>query len=224
MIIAIDGPAGAGKTTISKCVAKKLGFMNLDTGAMYRCVALKALNQKADLNDSDALSKIASSCIIGFSIDENGKQCVLLNSRDVTSSIRTPEVDKAVTPVSADKEVRKLLVKQQQELGAEGNFVVEGRDICTVVFPEAELKIFLTVSPEERAHRRVRQNIDNNAYSNSYQDVLDDINRRDVSDSTREESPLKQADDAVLLDSTGLYIEEVIEKICLLAKDKMKTI
>ena len=224
MIIAIDGPSGAGKSTVAKAVAKKLGFSCLDTGAMYRAVAVAAIRQGTDLADEEALTKLAETCVISFGHvagDPIPKQ-VFLDGEEVTRDIRTAEIDKAVTPVSATPGVRRALVAQQQRIGREGNYVVEGRDIGTVVFPEAPVKVFLTASAEERAHRRVRQNVDRGIGCTSYKDVLDDLNRRDVADSNRATSPLKPADDAVMLDSTGMYIEEVIDEICRMAHGTME--
>jgi cytidylate kinase len=163
--------------------------------------------------------------VIDFVLDGEGETSVagaprrvILDGVDVTSDIRTPQIDKAVSPVSATPSVREALVVQQQRIGAGGDYVVEGRDIGTVVFPNAEVKVFLTASNEERAHRRVRQNVDRGVGSIDYDEVLADIIRRDAVDSSREASPLKPADDAVILDSTGTYIEDVIDEICAMAK------
>lgn len=216
MIIAIDGPSGAGKSTVAKAVAKKLDFDCLDTGAMYRAVAWKALETGAALDDADALKSIATACPIAFGRN-GGAQTVAIDGEDVTAAIRTAEIDRAVSPVSACVKVREALVAQQRRIGRTGNYVVEGRDIGTVVFPDAEVKVFLTASPEERAHRRVRQNVDRGIGSIDYETVLADIIRRDDIDSNRAESPLRAADDAVAMDSTGTYIEDVIDQICSLA-------
>jgi cytidylate kinase len=224
LIIAIDGPAGAGKSTVAKAVAKKLGFSCLDTGAMYRATALAALQRGVPLDDAESLGDLARTVVIDFVLDGEGEAAsatprrVVLDGIDVTTDIRTPEIDKAVSPVSATPSVREALVVQQQRIGAGGNYVVEGRDIGTVVFPNAEVKVFLTASNEERAHRRVRQNVDRGVGSIDYEEVLADIIRRDAVDSNRATSPLKPADDAVILDSTGTYIEDVIDKICTMAK------
>lgn len=223
MIIAIDGPSGAGKSSVAKCIARKLGFSCLDTGAMYRTIALTALNRGIDLNDEDALEKLCGEVEISFgkANADGGPSLVFANGEDVTSEIRTAEIDKAVSPVSAAQKVRAALVDQQRRIGECGNYVVEGRDIASVVFPNAELKIFLTASPEERAHRRVRQNVDRGCGSIDYQEVLEDIKRRDHVDSTREESPLVIAEGAIVIDSSGEHIEDVIDQICNLAKEKM---
>lgn len=162
MIVAIDGPSGAGKSTVAKAVARKLGFSCLDTGAMYRAIAWKALEEGIDLADAAALGELARTCEIAFEHEGNDPipRRVFIDGTDVTSVIRTAEIDKAVSPVSATPSVREALVAQQQRIGASGNYVVEGRDIGTTVFPDAACKVFLTASAEERAHRRVRQNVD----------------------------------------------------------------
>ena len=220
MIIAIDGPSGAGKSTVAKAVASKLGFSCLDTGAMYRSCALAAVRGGVPLDDDIALGELANSITIDFVHDGESPtpQIVLLDGEDVSDAIRTAEIDKAVSPVSAAPSVREAMVAQQQRIGANGDYVVEGRDIGTTVFPDAEVKVFLTASDEERAHRRVRQNADRGVGSIDYEEVLADIIRRDEYDSSRATSPLKPADDAVTMDSTSMYIEDVIEAICDLAK------
>ncbi len=222
MIIAIDGPSGAGKSTVAKAVAKKLGFSCLDTGAMYRAIAWRAVSDGVALDDDAALGKIARECDIEFGHDAGDPvpRRVFIGGVEVTEAIRTSEIDRAVSPVSAAPSVREALVDQQRRIGRAGDYVVEGRDIGTVVFPEAEVKVFLTASDEERAHRRVRQNVDRGIGSIDYEEVLADIRRRDDYDSSRATSPLKAADDAVHLDSTGHYIEDVINDICAMAREK----
>lgn len=221
MIIAIDGPSGAGKSTVAKAVAKSLGFSCLDTGAMYRAVAVEAIDNGISLDDEVALGELAATSDIEFGIEEGNPipKFVYINGKDVTDLIRTADIDKAVSPVSATKSVRVALLKQQQKIGRSGNFVVEGRDIGTVVFPDAEVKVFLTASPEERAHRRVRQNVDRGVGSIDFDYVLQDIIRRDEVDTNRETAPLRAADDAIMIDSTSHYIEDVISEICNLAKN-----
>lgn len=223
MIIAIDGPSGAGKSTVAKAVAKKLDFSCLDTGAMYRAVAWQALQDGVSLDDEGALGAIAREQDIEFGHEQGDPipKRVFIGGVEVTQAIRTAEIDKAVSPVSAARPVRKALVAQQQRIGHAGNYVVEGRDIGTVVFPEAEVKVFLTASDEERAHRRVRQNVDRGIGSIDYDEVLADLQRRDAHDSSRATSPLEPAEDAVHLDSTDSYIEDVIESICEMACSKM---
>lgn len=220
MIVAIDGPSGAGKSTVAKAVARKLGFSCLDTGAMYRAIAWKALEEGIDLADAAALGELARTCEIAFEHEGNDPipRRVFIDGTDVTSVIRTAEIDKAVSPVSATPSVREALVAQQQRIGASGNYVVEGRDIGTTVFPDAACKVLLTASAEERAHRRVRQNVDRDLGSIDYEEVLADIIRRDEVDSSRSVSPLKPAEDALHIDSTNCYIEEIIDQICALAQ------
>lgn len=219
MIIAIDGPSGAGKSTVAKAVAKRLGFSCLDTGAMYRAIAWRALEDGVALDDEDGLGRIARTCEISFGHVEGDPlpKRVFIDGVEVTDVIRTARIDKAVSPTSAAPSVRTALVDQQRRIGAGGDFVVEGRDIGTVVFPDAAVKVFLTASDEERAHRRVRQNVDRGIGSIDYEEVLADLRRRDEADSSRATSPLVAAEDAVRIDSTSHYIEEVIDEICALA-------
>lgn len=220
MIVAIDGPSGAGKSTVAKAVARKLGFSCLDTGAMYRAIAWKALADGIDLQDEEALGALARECEISFEHEGSDPipRRVFIDGKDITSAIRTAEIDKAVSPVSAAPAVRAALVAQQQRIGSQGDYVVEGRDIGTTVFPDAACKVFLTASAEERAHRRVRQNVDRDLGSIDYEEVLTDIIRRDNVDSSRTVSPLKPAEDAVHIDSTNCYIEEIIDQICSIAR------
>ena len=216
MIVAIDGPSGAGKSTIAKIVAKTVGFSCLDTGAMFRSIAVLALKKGISLDDDAALGGLATENEITFTFDDNEErtQHVFIAGKEVTSAIRTAEVDKAVSPVSAAPSVRAALLEQQRRIGNAGNYVVEGRDIGTTVFPQAEVKIFLTASAEERARRRVSQNEARGIGSVDYEEVLADIIRRDQADSTRAVSPLRQAEDAYLLDSSDLTIDQVVEAIC----------
>ena len=220
MIIAIDGPSGAGKSTVAKAVAIKLGFSCLDTGAMYRSVAWQAVQNGVDLTDDAALGQIARDYDIEFGHVEGEPlpKRVFIGGTEVTQAIRTAEIDKAVSPVSAAPSVRTALVDQQRRIGNAGNYVVEGRDIGTTVFPDAEIKVFLTASFEERARRRVLQHAERGVGSTDYEEVLADLRRRDEADSTRATSPLRPADDAVMLDSTAFAFEEVVDKICALAQ------
>ena len=221
MIVAIDGPAGAGKSTVAKAVAKELGFSCLDTGAMYRAIAWQALQNGVALDDEPALGEIARTYDIAFGHVEGDPvpRRVFIGDTEVTDAIRTAEIDRAVSPVSAAPAVREALLDQQRRIGNAGDYVVEGRDIGTVVFPDAAVKVFLTASDEERAHRRVRQNADRGIGSIDYDEVLADLRRRDAADSSRATAPLRAADDAVRIDSTSHYIEEVIEQICSLARE-----
>ena len=222
MIIAIDGPSGAGKSTVAKAVARELGFSCLDTGAMYRAVAWRALQDGVPFDDDEALGRLVrEGDVVGAREEgEPVPRRVSIGGIDVTDAIRTAEIDRAVSPVSAAPSVREALVGQQRRIGRAGDYVVEGRDIGTVVFPEAEVKVFLTASDEERAHRRVRQNADRSIGSIDFDEVLADLRRRDEHDSSRAASPLKPAEDAVRLDSTGRYIEDVIDDIVELARER----
>lgn len=220
MIIAIDGPSGAGKSTVAKAVAKNLGFSCLDTGAMYRCVALAALEEGSDLSDEQCCGTIAREKAISFGHVEGDPvpKRVFVDGVEVTDAIRTAQVDRSVSIVSAHPLVREALVEQQRRLGREGDFVIEGRDIGTVVFPNAEVKVFLTASNEERARRRVLQNEARGVGSVDFDEVLADIVRRDELDSSRTTAPLTPAEDAVQMDSTGRTIEDVIDDICARAR------
>ena len=222
MIIAIDGPSGAGKSTVSKAVARKLGFSCLDTGAMYRSIAWFALREGVELSDAESLGAIARAKEISFGLTPGDPlpSKVYIDGIDVTRDIRTARIDKAVSAVAAHPSVREALVMQQQRIGASGNYVVEGRDIGTAVFPHAEVKVFLTASDEQRALRRLRQNKRRGIGSTDYDEVLSDIKARDRFDSSRAASPLKPAEDAVLLDSSTLSIDEVVGSICDLAQEK----
>lgn len=220
MIIAIDGPAGSGKSTVAKRVAERLGFHYLDTGAMYRAVAFRALSSGVSPNNEPEVARIAERDEITFG-HRPGKSLpsqVFIAGDDVTSAIRSPSVDDAVSSVARMPLVRQAMVAQQRHIGASGDIVVEGRDIGTVVFPDAEVKVFLTASPEERARRRVAQQ----AASGMVVDpsgVKDSITRRDELDSTRDHSPLAAAFDAVMLDTTGMTVDGVVQAIVHLAKE-----
>ena len=194
-LIAIDGPAGAGKSTVSRAVAERLGLDRLDTGAMYRSVAWEALHRGIDPADQTAVAEIAASAEIEVA------PAVTINGSDVTQAIRTPEVSRAVSIVAANPDVRRELVIRQRRWAAErAGGVVEGRDIGSVVFPQATVKIYLTASPEERARRR-------------HDESADGVATRDLLDSTRQASPLTQAPDAHVLDTTGRSVEDVVEEV-----------
>lgn len=216
MIIAIDGPSGAGKSTVAKAVASKMGFNCLDTGAMYRSVAWYALEHGISLDDASSLGAVATSRPISFGHNEGDPvpKRVFIDGDEVTDAIRTADVDKSVSTVSAHPCVREALLEQQRRIASQGNYVIEGRDIGTVVFPNAEVKVFLTASNEERARRRVLQNEQRGIGSVDFDEVLADIIRRDELDSSRQNAPLVAAEDAWLLDSTGRDIADVIEEIC----------
>ena len=221
MIIAIDGPAGSGKSSVAKSVAARLGFKYLDTGAMYRAVAFRALQTGIDPSDGDAVAGIVASAPIEFTHVEGDPfpVGVSIAGIDVTREIRTPAVDDAVSAVARLGAVREAMVAQQRTHAAAENIVVEGRDIGTVVFPDAELKIFLTASAEERARRRSAQQAENGIASDTA-GVHEAILRRDTADSTRDISPLTPADDAVVLDTTDLTFDQVVDAVCGIALER----
>ena len=209
MVIAIDGPAGAGKSTVARAVAAEIGFTYLDSGAMYRCVALAALESGNGLDDGEELGELAEGLEIGF----DGPR-VLLGAREVTAEIRGPEVTAAASRVSVHPRVREALVARQRQLIAAGDYVAEGRDIGTVVSPEAPLKVFLTASDEERAGRRAAQTGEELAT------VLEAQRRRDARDTEREHGALRPAEDAVEFDTTGLALDEVVARVVGLARER----
>jgi len=204
--LAIDGPAGSGKSTISSLIAKKMGWTHIDTGAMYRAVTLQAIELGIDLNDGNAYSFLETS-YIHYDFDK-----IYINHRDVTEDIRSDAVTKNVSLVSSFPYVRRKLVDLQKKAAENGNIVMDGRDIGTVVLPNADLKIFLTANVEERAKRRLKENL-KKGKDLEIEKVIRDIATRDEKDSTRKESPLRMADDAIILDTTHLTIEEVVNKI-----------
>ena len=211
MKVAIDGPAGSGKSTVAHALAERLGLTLLDTGAMYRSVTLACQERGVDLADDEAIAQVAREVRIEFENAEDGSQRVLLDGRDVSVEIRTPEVDADVSRVSAVPAVREAMVAEQRRLGAEGDVVAEGRDIGTVVFPDAEVKVFLTADPEARAHRRALQR--DVADADAEQEILKDLLRRDELDSSRETAPLVAAEDAYRMDSSSMTVEEEVQVI-----------
>ncbi|ADQ07118.1 cytidylate kinase [Caldicellulosiruptor hydrothermalis 108] len=209
--IAIDGPAGAGKSTISKLLASQLGYIHIDTGAMYRAVGLKVLKNNISPHDSRKIVEILNSTDIQIKLVD-GRQLVFLDGEDVTEKIRQPEVSMYASDVSKIREVRERLVKMQQELAKQKGVIMDGRDIGTHVLPNAELKIFLTATAEERAKRRFLE-LKQKGYEVDYYQLLDEIKKRDQNDMTREFAPLRVAEDAIVIDSTSLSIEEVLQKV-----------
>lgn len=207
MIVAIDGPAGAGKSTISRELARRLGFRFLDTGAMYRAVALAAMRRRLDWSDAAALGRLAEETTIAFSGER-----VLLDGEDVSEEIRTPGVTAAIHHVADNPQVRRRLVEQQRRIGAAGNMVTEGRDQGTVAFPHAECKIFLTASPEERAFRRWEE-LRRRGREATLEEVLADQNERDCRDQSRPVGRLLKADDAIEVCTDGMTSEEVVRRL-----------
>jgi len=220
-VIALDGPAGAGKSTVARRVAQALGLLFLDTGAMYRALTWKALEQGLDLTDEDALTRLAEQSQIELVADPAGDR-TRIDGQDVTTEIRTPRVTSRVSEVAKVPGVRQVLVRLQQELGRDGGVVAEGRDIGTVVFPKADVKVFLVASPAERARRRAKD-LEAAGHPVDLQALEADIARRDEIDSTRAVAPLKPAEDAVLIDSDRLTIDEVVAAILALVPQATKS-
>ncbi|HPD33689.1 MAG TPA: (d)CMP kinase [Candidatus Kapabacteria bacterium] len=215
IIIAIDGPAGSGKSTSARLVAKALNYIYIDTGAMYRAVTLFWLRSGKELSET-AMDELLPKIEISLKQGELG-QIVLLNGEDVTNQIRTPEVNQYVSPISAMQNVRNKLVAEQRRIGKDGGVVMDGRDIGTVVFPDAELKIFLIASISERARRRLLE-LESQGISTNFEEIHSAIEMRDRYDSTRQLSPLKKAPDAIELDTTNLTIPEQCEIVLEYAK------
>lgn len=221
-IVAIDGPAGTGKGTIAKLIAKDFEFLNVDTGAMFRCVTLAMLKKGIQLEEVEKIEELLQNIQIDLK-EENDEQVVFLNGENVTKEIRTKEVNEYISGVSKLKIVRDKLLSLQRELAKGQNVVMEGRDIGTTVFPNANVKIYLDATPEERARRRVKQNEEKGVIT-SYEEVLESVKRRDKEDSERELSPLKKADDAVLVDSTKMTIDKVEAQVKKIIEKKMKQV
>lgn len=217
--IAIDGPAGAGKSTIAKIVAEKLGFTYIDTGAMYRAITYKALQQGVSLADEAALAALLQTSTITLKPSTNG-QLVFLDGADVSDVIRTNDVTASVSEVAAHAAIREQMVAAQQQLAAAGGVVMDGRDIATHVLPNAELKVFMSATVEERARRRFVDN-EKRGIPSTIESLMADIALRDKLDSEREVSPLVQADDAIYLDTTSLTIDEAAAEILRLANAEM---
>jgi CMP/dCMP kinase len=218
LTIAIDGPAGSGKSTLARRVAALLGYLYIDTGAMYRAVAPKALRRPVSLDDADALTALARDTRIDLCA-QDGAQQVLLDGEDVSAAIRTPQVAEAASKVAVVPGVRQVLVAEQRRAGAPGGVVMEGRDIGSVVFPNAELKIFLTASPEIRAERRWREH-QQKGDAIDLARTLEEVHERDRRDRERTTSPLVRAPDAVVVDSTAMDPEETARLVVLLANER----
>lgn len=218
--IAIDGPAGAGKSTIAKIISKNIGIVYLDTGAMYRTVALKAIRDQVDTSDKESLAKMVQN--VEITVDYiDGEQFIYLNGEDVTCQIRTPEISIGASNVAVVPEVRIKMVELQRQIASKTSVVMDGRDIGTYVLPKADFKFFLTASVEERALRRYNEQLDKGFKDISLDSVKSDIEYRDKNDSSREFAPLAKAADAVEVDTTSLSIDEVAQKIVSIIKEKM---
>ncbi len=210
-VVAVDGPAGSGKGTVTKEIAKRTNLINVDTGAMYRSVTLECINNDISSTDLEKIKQILENIDIQL-IRKDGNQIVLLNGKDVTKEIRTPKVDSEVAKFAAIKEIRDKVTPIQQKMGEDLDIIMEGRDIGTVVFPNADVKIFLDCSVEERARRRYKQNQEK-GINISYEEVLESIIKRHILETTREVAPLVQPKDAKYIDSTNMSIEEVVNTI-----------
>ncbi|MCG8502218.1 MAG: (d)CMP kinase [Firmicutes bacterium] len=217
--IAIDGPAGAGKSTISKAIAETLDFIYIDTGAMYRTVALKAITNHIDTKDAQAVCSVLDDLNITIRYDKNG-QVIFLNGKDVTKEIRTPDVSIGASDVAVIPEVRLKLVQLQRELASDNNVVMDGRDVGTYVLPDADIKIFLTASVDDRAKRRYEEMLEKGC-EYSFNEIKKDIEYRDQNDRNRAFAPLKIAEDAVVLDTSGNELHESIEMILKVIMGKM---
>lgn len=216
-IITIDGPAGAGKSTVAKEIAERLGLLYLDTGAMYRAVTLKALRLGLTPQDEEEIARMAQETDISFG--ENGRR-VFLDGEDVTEKIRTPEIDKVISDYVKIPSLRRVMVERQREMGRKGGVVAEGRDMGTVVFPEADLKIYLDASPSVRAKRRWRE-LRERGIEADLEEIERDMMERDLKDATRREGPLKPALDAVIIDTSDMTVEQVVQRILDLIKERI---
>ncbi len=219
-IVAVDGPAGRGKGSITQIVAERLNLVTIDTGAMYRSVTLAMLEQNVGIDDLDKIVEILKNIKIEFKEEENTKK-VFLNGKDVTLKIRSKEVNEFVSPVSTIKIVREHLANLQREMAKKIDVIMEGRDIGTNVFPNADVKIYLDATPEERARRRFKQN-EENGIKIPFDEILKNVKERDYIDSHREIAPLKKADEAIYIDSTGMTIEEEANEVIKIIEEKRR--
>ncbi|WP_405346160.1 (d)CMP kinase [Ruminococcus sp.] len=218
--IAIDGPAGAGKSTIARLTAKELGFIYVDTGALYRTIGLAAFRRSLTAEDKDAIIEMLTVIKVELAFNEKHDQIVLLDGEDVSGLIRTPEISMMASAVSAIPEVRAFLLDLQRDMAHTNNVIMDGRDIGTVVLPDAKIKIFLSASPECRARRRYDELIEK-GMDVKYEDILSDVVARDYADSHRDIAPLKPADDAIMVDTSGEDLETSVNKLLTIMRDRI---
>ena len=218
--IAIDGPAGAGKSTIARLAAKELGFIYVDTGALYRAIGLAASRRSLTAEDKDAIIEMLTAIKVELAVNEKHEQIVLLDGEDVSGLIRTPEISMLASAVSAIPEVRAFLLDLQRDMAHTNNVIMDGRDIGTVVLPDAKIKIFLSASPECRARRRYKELIEK-GMDVKYEDILSDVVARDYADSHRDIAPLKPADDAIMVDTSGEDLETSVNKLVSIMRERL---
>jgi len=220
LIIAIDGPTGAGKSTVGKALAKRLGYLYIDTGAMYRAVALKVKESAIEPKDEEALSRLVSSIQISF-VTNGEESRIFCDGKDITHGIRSPEISRLASEISKGRVVREALVRMQRNFGKEGGVVLDGRDIGTVVFPDADVKFYLDADPEERGRRRYRE-FSEKGMEVDFKKTLKEVVERDQNDMSRSLSPLKRAEDAIFIDSTCRSVEEIVNEMCRIATEKRR--
>lgn len=217
--VAIDGPSGAGKSTVSRAAAKAFGFIYVDTGAMYRTIGLAAHRKGLDTKDKPSILALLPELSIDLRYNELGEQRMYLNGEDVSSDIRLPEISMCASNVSAMPEVRAYLMDMQRQMATKYDVIMDGRDIGTVILPDAEVKVFLTASAEERAMRRLKE-LEAKGVSTCFEDVLEDMKKRDAQDSSRAAAPLIPAEDAVIIDTSSMGFDESVAAVCKLISDK----
>lgn len=220
--IAIDGPSGAGKSTIARAAAERYNFIYVDTGAIYRTVGLCAIRNQVDYSNTEIVKAFLPNVHVEMKHDEEGRQRMYLNGEDVTDEIRIPEVSQAASKISAIPCVREFLLQMQRSMAERYNVIMDGRDIGTVVIPNADVKIFLTASQEERAERRYKELLQK-GMDITYEKVYEDMKRRDFQDSNRETAPLKPAEDAITIDTTGNTFEESVDLICKVINERLES-